>query len=223
MQKGVQFQIRQIGRPDEDGERIKKAIIDFASVFTFNIRRFDPFWMRGGDLFLIKEKSFDPVGIVSDLVLDCYHLDKIIYVGRIADVRVTIPRRGTVSAAKDFASRSTGWLEQQFQRLAAQPKASAGWQIGTEILFRGEPVRIESDMDGSIRFGTERIKMTDSSTDLRRTSKNTCANWQRKNCPIASWNLPAHMASRCLAFRCETRNRDGVRAQGGGRSRSIGV
>lgn len=82
-------------------------------------------------------------------------------------VRVTIPRRGTISAAKDFAARSTGWLEEQFQRLEARPKAPAGWQIGTEILFRGEPVRIELGADGSIGFGTERIKITDVSTDLR--------------------------------------------------------
>jgi predicted metal-dependent hydrolase len=82
-------------------------------------------------------------------------------------VRVTIPRRGTISAAKDFAWRSTAWLEQQFQRLDAQPKTTAGWQIGTEILFRGETVRVESEADGLIRFGTERMKATDASTDLR--------------------------------------------------------
>jgi predicted metal-dependent hydrolase len=82
-------------------------------------------------------------------------------------VRVTIPRRGTISAAKDFASRNIGWLEQQFQFLAARPKASASWQIGTKILFRGEPANIEWDTHGSIRFGTERIKITDSSSDFR--------------------------------------------------------
>jgi hypothetical protein len=80
---------------------------------------------------------------------------------------VTIPRRGTISAANDFASRNTDWLEQQFQRLAAQPKTPAIWQIGKEILFRGEPVRIESDADGSIRFDTERMKVVDASSDLR--------------------------------------------------------
>lgn len=82
-------------------------------------------------------------------------------------VRVTIPRRGTVSAARDFAARNVGWLEQQFQRLAAQPKSPAAWKIGTEILFRGEPVRVESDADGSIRFGTERLKVADGAADLR--------------------------------------------------------
>ena len=80
---------------------------------------------------------------------------------------MTIPRGGTISAGREFAGRNAGWLEEQFQRLAAKPKSPASWQIGTEILFRGEPVRIKSKADGSIRFGTERIKMADASTDLR--------------------------------------------------------
>ena len=98
-------------------------------------------------------------------------------------VRVTIPRRGTISAAREFAVRSTSWLEQQFQRLAAQPKSSAGWQIGKEILFRGEPARIESDADGSIRFGTERIKMADATSDLRSAI-------QKHVCQLAAKELP---------------------------------
>jgi predicted metal-dependent hydrolase len=82
-------------------------------------------------------------------------------------VRVTIPRRGTISAAQEFAVRNSGWLEQQFQRLATQPKTPATWLVGSEILFRGEPVRIEADVDGSIRFGAERLKVDIASTDLR--------------------------------------------------------
>ena len=34
--------------------------------------------------------------------------------------RVTIPRHGSISAARDFAARNVGWLEHQFHRLAAQ-------------------------------------------------------------------------------------------------------
>jgi predicted metal-dependent hydrolase len=82
-------------------------------------------------------------------------------------VRVTIPRRGTISAAKDFAARNVGWLEQQFQRLSTCPTTPVIWNPGTEILFRGELVRIESDADGSIRFATERIKVSNASADLR--------------------------------------------------------
>jgi hypothetical protein len=82
-------------------------------------------------------------------------------------VRVTIPRRGTVSAARDFVARNVGWLEQQFRHLAARPKLPAAWHVGTEILFRGGPVRLESEADGSIRFGTEWVKVSNASADLR--------------------------------------------------------
>jgi len=82
-------------------------------------------------------------------------------------VRVTIPRRGTLSAARDFALRNVGWLEHQFQRLATQPKSPAAWNIGTDILFRGQPVRLDPGDDGSIRFGSEGVTASDASADLR--------------------------------------------------------
>jgi predicted metal-dependent hydrolase len=72
-----------------------------------------------------------------------------------------------MSAGREFAVRNAGWLEEQFQRLAAKPKSPATLQVGMEILFRGESVPIESDADGSIRFDTEQLKVPDSSTDLR--------------------------------------------------------
>ena len=81
--------------------------------------------------------------------------------------RVTIPRRGTLSAARDFASRNIGWLEQQFQRLAAQPRTPVVWPVGTEIFFRGVPVRIGLDADGLLCFGTEKIKLPGPAGDLR--------------------------------------------------------
>src|SRR5665213_1577749 len=62
--------------------------------------------------------------------------------------RVTIPRNGSIRAARDFASRNVGWLEQQFQRLAARPKIPDTWNLGTEIIFRGELVRIATGSDG---------------------------------------------------------------------------
>ena len=82
-------------------------------------------------------------------------------------VRVTIPRHGTVSAARDFAARNAGWLEQQLRRLAAQPKLPAAWPVGTEILFRGEAVRIELDADDLVSFGTERVKVSEAPADMR--------------------------------------------------------
>jgi hypothetical protein len=87
-------------------------------------------------------------------------------------VRVTIPRRGNISAARDFTSRNIGWLEQQFQRMAVRPKFPVAWNLGTEILFRGNAVRIETNSDSSIRFGTERINVSDTKADLRPALQN---------------------------------------------------
>lgn len=80
--------------------------------------------------------------------------------------RVTIPRRGSISAARDFAARNIGWLEQQFQRLANQPQNPGAWGLGTEIFFRGDLVRLEAG-DGKIHFGTEEIKISGQADDVR--------------------------------------------------------
>jgi hypothetical protein len=84
--------------------------------------------------------------------------------------RVTVPRGGSVAEARDFALRHHAWLERQIQRLKANPPRNAAWQVGTEILLRGEPVRIEWEADGFqgfIRLGTERVRVPDPAADLR--------------------------------------------------------
>jgi predicted metal-dependent hydrolase len=73
--------------------------------------------------------------------------------------RVTIPRRGSISAARNFALKNIGWLERQFQLQADQPKTPMLWGLGTEIYFRGELVLIEV-VGGKIRFGSEQIKVS---------------------------------------------------------------
>ena len=82
-------------------------------------------------------------------------------------IRVTIPRHGSLSAARDFAARNVGWLEQQFQQLAARPQTPARWNLETEIYFRGERVRLGTEADGSISFGTERLPVSAAAGDLR--------------------------------------------------------
>jgi predicted metal-dependent hydrolase len=83
--------------------------------------------------------------------------------------RVTIPRGGSLSGARSFAERNIGWLENQLQRLAQRPVRLREWLVGTEILFRGETVRLEltSDQPHHIRFGTETVRVSDPSGDLR--------------------------------------------------------
>src|SRR5215467_17324 len=55
--------------------------------------------------------------------------------------RVTIPRGGSVSEGRNFLQRNISWIERQLLRQASQPAANETWSDGTEILFRGEPVR----------------------------------------------------------------------------------
>src|SRR5438874_2357018 len=63
------------------------------------------------------------------------------YILRMAEdgaARVTVPRRGSIKAAREFVQRHLAWLEKQLQKRAAQPPVPAAWAHGTEILFRGQ-------------------------------------------------------------------------------------
>ncbi|MGO8836788.1 MAG: M48 family metallopeptidase [Limisphaerales bacterium] len=81
--------------------------------------------------------------------------------------RVTIPRGGSAAAARQFVERHRAWLERQWQRLQARPRPPATWQIGSEIWFRGESVRIQSVAPGRIVFGGETLPVADITADLR--------------------------------------------------------
>jgi hypothetical protein len=85
---------------------------------------------------------------------------------------VTIPRGGSATDARRFAERNKEWLERQLQRMAARPSRPKEWWIGTEILFRGESVKLEAGVNGEsgmIRFGSEVVKATNPAADLRPT------------------------------------------------------
>jgi predicted metal-dependent hydrolase len=82
--------------------------------------------------------------------------------------RVTIPRRGSLAEAQKFLERSRPWLERQIQRLSVQPARPSVCQIGSEILFRGETVRLEAGVEpGTIRFGSEIVAVPDGATNFR--------------------------------------------------------
>jgi predicted metal-dependent hydrolase len=108
--------------------------------------------------------------------------------------RVTIPRGGSAAVARQFVERHAAWLEREFQRLQAQPRKPAAWHIGTEILLRGDAVRIEAGPNGddkeiedppsrgtlrrtseddatrkaeTVRFGSESVRVSDPAADLR--------------------------------------------------------
>jgi predicted metal-dependent hydrolase len=84
--------------------------------------------------------------------------------------RVTVPRGGVIAEAKRFAERNAAWLERQLLRQALSPSRPASWPAGTEILFRGDRVRLEAGangLSGVIRFGGEAVPVADATGDLR--------------------------------------------------------
>jgi len=84
--------------------------------------------------------------------------------------RVTVPRGGSLAEAKRFAERNKAWLEQQLLRQAMQPRRPLPWPLGTEILFRGQDLRLEPGENGEaglIRFGGEVVAVADAGGDLR--------------------------------------------------------
>ncbi|MBU6411477.1 MAG: DUF45 domain-containing protein, partial [Verrucomicrobia bacterium] len=75
--------------------------------------------------------------------------------------RVTIPRGGSAATARQFVERNRSWLERQFHRLQTRPRPPTAWHLGSELLFRGELVQIQSDGPGRIRFGSETLAVVD--------------------------------------------------------------
>ena len=107
--------------------------------------------------------------------------------------RVTIPRGGSTAVARQFVEHHAAWLERELQRLQAQPRKPAVWKIGTEILLRGNAVRIEAGTNSddkeiedppssgygatseddaireaeTVRFGGESVQVPNPAADLR--------------------------------------------------------
>lgn len=84
--------------------------------------------------------------------------------------RLVVPRGGSIAEARRFAERHSGWLEQQLNRFAARPRRPREWVAGTEILFRGQAVKIEPGVNGRggfVRFADEWVKAGDAAANLR--------------------------------------------------------
>ena len=84
--------------------------------------------------------------------------------------RVTVPRGGTEAEARQFADQHRGWIEKQLQRQAAQPAQAKCWRLGSEILFRGQNVRLEAGTNGEtglLRFADQIVPVPNLDGDLR--------------------------------------------------------
>ena len=84
--------------------------------------------------------------------------------------RVTVPRGGSVAEARRFAARHTRWLEQQLLKQAQRPPRNQAWPTGTEILYRGNRVRLEPGVNGHtgcVCFGDQVVRVADAAQDCR--------------------------------------------------------
>ena len=78
---------------------------------------------------------------------------------------------GFLVAAKQFVEKQIDWLQQQINRTAAKPVRNTTWQIGTEILFRGEVVRIAAGVEehSTITFADQTVQLSHDIQDLQPT------------------------------------------------------
>jgi predicted metal-dependent hydrolase len=81
---------------------------------------------------------------------------------------VTVPRRGSIKAAREFALRQLPWIQKQLLKREAEPTRPISWGHGTEILFRGEKTSIAVDQDSlRARFADQVIELGKPEEDLR--------------------------------------------------------
>jgi predicted metal-dependent hydrolase len=84
-------------------------------------------------------------------------------------VRVTVPRGGSRREAEAFVVRNRKWIERERLRVDVE-HAPVQWLPGSEILLRGEPVRITLERAPSgcvIQYGGRRVALSAPADDLR--------------------------------------------------------
>ena len=84
----------------------------------------------------------------------------IIRVQQDGSVRATVPRIGSIKAARAFAERNADWILKQLQQRREHPVHPTTWQHGAEILYRGEKVQliVSPNHDGHlVQFGDQTL------------------------------------------------------------------
>src|SRR5437868_7546356 len=92
----------------------------------------------------------------------------ILRVTREGCARVTVPRRGSLKAAREFLNRHLVWIEKQLQKKELAPCKASEWSHGTEILFRGDKSRVSIDLTSKrICFADQAIPLLGASGNVR--------------------------------------------------------
>ncbi len=118
----------------------------------------------------------------------------VLRLNRDGSARVTVPRGGTENEAMRFAARNSAWLERQLVHLAAQLVRPRTWQLGTTILFRGEPVRLEQGINGNagcVQLGDDMLCVKDVTGNLRPEVEGFLMRLARRDLPVRTSELAA--------------------------------
>jgi predicted metal-dependent hydrolase len=119
--------------------------------------------------------------------------------------RLTIPRGGSLREGRQFAERNLAWLEKQLLRRAAEPVRPAAWADGTEILFRGErvklefsrqaaegsPQKLETGGAGDVRFAAEVVPVAATEADWRPAVEQYLRHLATRELTARVWELAA--------------------------------
>ncbi len=85
-------------------------------------------------------------------------------------VVVTLPRAGSRNFARSFVASRKGWLEKQWRLLQARQVPPQFLRPGMEILFRGEAVTLNVELERDqwyLQFGGERARLGEIGGNLR--------------------------------------------------------
>jgi predicted metal-dependent hydrolase len=104
-------------------------------------------------------------------------------------VKVTLPSRGSHAEAWNFVRRKTEWIAQWL----AQPPRPTAWGHGTELLFRGDIVRLSVTAGRGraiVAFANQRTVVS-SGADVRRAIERHLWDLARKELPARTIELAA--------------------------------
>lgn len=122
--------------------------------------------------------------------------------------RVTVPRGGSYSEGKRFANRNIGWLEKQLLRQASRSVTAREWTAGTEILFRGENVRLDfskSLQRFEVRFADQVIPIRQLATFNAQPATNLRPAVEKHLWKLAARELPTRVAELAKEHQFEVR------------------
>lgn len=108
--------------------------------------------------------------------------------------RVTLPWRGSIGEARQFAEGQTDWLARQLARHQQRAMAPQGWAAGKPVWFRGHHVPlvvIWSDKRARLSFADQSVPLRSTGENLKPVVQRHLWRLARRELPPRVWELAA--------------------------------